>query len=124
MENAYNRAYYIPRKFRNDKPQELSIVRKNDLNNLQSECEILKLRKNSLLENLAHQDQILEEKLWEEKRNQQVKKEILFYWDYDVTRDIENVNKKWDTKILGMTKAYEMDKRFLKTEKERCIPFY
>ena len=92
---------YIPRKFRNDKPQELSIVRKNDLNNLQSECEILKLRKNSLLENIAHQDKILEEKLWEEKRNQQVKKEILFYWDYDVTRDIENVNKKWDTKILG-----------------------
>ena len=101
MENAYNRAYYIPRKFRNDKPHELSIVRKNDLNNLQSECEILKLRKNSLLENIAHQDKILEEKLWEEKRNQQVKKEILFYWDYDVTRDIENVNKKWDTKILG-----------------------
>ena len=92
---------YIPRKFRNDKPQELSIVRKNDLNNLQSECEILKLRKNSLLENIAHQDKILEEKLWEKKRNQQVKKEILFYWNYDVTRDIENVNKKWDTKILG-----------------------
>ena len=54
---------YIPRKFRNDKPQELSIVRKNDLNNLQSECEILKLRKNSLLEKIAHQDKILEEKL-------------------------------------------------------------
>ena len=41
-----------------------------------------------------------------------------------MTRDVENVNKKWDTKILGITKAYEMDKRFLKTEKERCIPFY
>ena len=68
---------------------------------MQSECEILKLRKNSLLENIAHQDKILEEKLWEKKRNQQVKKEILFYWNYDVTRNIENVNKKWDTKILG-----------------------
>ena len=41
-----------------------------------------------------------------------------------MTKDIENVNKKGDTKILGMTKAYEKDKRFLETENERCIPFH
>ena len=41
-----------------------------------------------------------------------------------MTKDIEYVNKKWDTKILGMTKAYEKDKRFLETEKERRISFY
>ena len=118
----------IPCKFRNDKTyvtsrEELNVVRKNDLNNLQSECEILKLRKNNLLKNIANQDKILEEKLREGKINQQVKKEILFYWDRDVTKDIENVNKKWDTKILGMTKAYEKDKSFLETEKRRHIPF-
>ena len=56
--------------------------------------------------------------------NQHVKKEILFYWVCDMTKDIENVNKKWDTKILGMTKACEKDKRFLETEKERRIPFH
>ena len=97
---------YIPRNFRNDKTyvtsqEELNVVRKNDLNNLQSECEILKLRKNNLLKNFANQDKILEQKLREGKMNQQVKKEILFYWDCDVTKDIENVNKKWDIKILG-----------------------
>ena len=40
---------YIPRKFRNDKTyltsqEELNVVRKNDLNNLQSDRETLNLR--------------------------------------------------------------------------------
>ena len=70
---------YIPRTFRNDKTyvtsqEELNDVRKNDLNDLQSECAILKLRKNNLLENIANQDKILEEKLREGKINQKVKK--------------------------------------------------
>ena len=39
-------------------------------------------------------------------------------------KDIGNVNKKQDTKIIVLTKAYENDKRFLKTEKEQHIPFY
>ena len=57
---------YIPPKFRNDKTyvtsqEELNISRKSYLNNLKSECEILKLRKNNLLENIANQDKILEE---------------------------------------------------------------
>ena len=43
---------YIPRKFRNGKTYvksqgELNVFRENDLNNLQSESEILKLRKNN-----------------------------------------------------------------------------
>ena len=96
--------YYIPRKFRNDKTfcnikEELNFVSKNYLNNLKSECDMLKLRKNNLIENIAVQDKILQEKLSKQKINQQVKKEIFFYWDCDVTKDIENVNKKWDTKI-------------------------
>ena len=87
---------YIPHKFRNGKTyvtsqEELKVARKNYLKNLQAECEILKLRKNNLLENIA---KILEEKLRERKLNQQVKKEILFYWDFNVTKDIENFNKK------------------------------
>ena len=41
-----------------------------------------------------------------------------------MTKDIENVNKKWDTKILGMMKAYEKDKRFRETEKEQRITFH
>ena len=112
---------FISHKFRNDKTyvtsqEESNFVGKSDLNNLQSECEILKLRKNNLLENIANQDKILETKLREGKINQQVKKEILIYWVCDATKDIENVNKKWDTKILGMAKAYEKYKRFLETE--------
>ena len=43
--------------------------------------------------------------------------------DFDVTKYIENENKKWDTKISGMTKAYEKEKRFLDTEKERRLRF-
>ena len=118
---------HIPCKFRNDKAyvtsqEELNIVRKNDLNNLQSECEVLKLRKNNLLENIANQDKILEEKLREGKINQQVKKEILFYWDYDVTKEIENVNKKWDTKILGMTKPLKKTNVFLKLRRCDACP--
>ena len=35
--------------------EELNFVRKNDLKNMQSECETLKLRKNNLLENIANQ---------------------------------------------------------------------
>ena len=84
---------------------------------MQSECEILKLRKNNLLENIGNQDKILEEKLREGKINRQIKKEILFYWDCDVTKDIEYVNKKWDAKILGMRKAYEKTNVFLKLKK-------
>ena len=58
---------YILHKFRNDKTyvtsqEELNVVRKHGLNNLQSECESLKLRKNNLLENTANQDKVLEEK--------------------------------------------------------------
>ena len=44
------------------------LVRKNDLNNLPSERELLKLKKN-LLENIANQDKILEEKLKERTIN-------------------------------------------------------
>ena len=41
-------------KWQNVKSQEeFNVTRKNDLNSLQSECEILKLRKNILLENFA-----------------------------------------------------------------------
>ena len=40
-----------------------------------------------------------------------------------MTKDIENVNKTWDAKILGMTKTYEKDKQFLELEKEQHIPF-
>ena len=43
--------------------------------------------------------------------------EILLYQDCDVTKDIENVNKKWDAKILGVTKAYEKKNVFLKLRK-------
>ena len=43
---------------------------KNDLHTLQSECEILKLGKNNLRENIANQDEKLEEKLREGKINQ------------------------------------------------------
>ena len=43
---------YIPHKLRNNKTnvtsqEALNVVRKNDLNNLQSKCQILKLRKNN-----------------------------------------------------------------------------
>ena len=47
----------------------------------------------------------------------------MFSWDCDVTKDIKYVSKKWSTKILGTTKAYEKEKRFLETEKVRRIPF-
>ena len=117
----------IPRKFRNNKSyvtsqEELKLVRKNDLNNLQSQHEILKLTKNNLLENIANQDKILEEKLIEEKITQQVKKEIL-YWDFDVTKDIENVNKKWDTKILGRQNPMKMTNVFLKLRRSDAYLF-
>ena len=54
---------YIPHKLSNDKTyvisqEELNVVRKNDLNNLLSECEIVELRKNNLLKNIANQDKI------------------------------------------------------------------
>ena len=41
-----------------------------------------------------------------------------------MTKDIENVDKKWDSKILGMTKVYDKDKRFLESEKEWRISFH
>ena len=40
-----------------------------------------------------------------------------------MTKDIENVNKTWDAKILGMTKTYEKYKQILELEKEQHIPF-
>ena len=33
-----------------------------------------------------------------------------------MTKDIQNVNKKWKTKISGIMKACEKDKSFLETE--------
>lgn len=39
----------------------VDVVRKNNLDNSQSECENLKFGKNNLIENVAHQDKILEE---------------------------------------------------------------
>ena len=85
---------FIHGKLRNDKTygtseEELNVVIKIVLKNWQSQCETL-----NLLENTANQDKMLEEKLNKKKRNHQVKKEILLYRDFDVTKDIENVNKK------------------------------
>ena len=107
FQNCFKRTYiyiyiytyiYIPCKFRNNKTylasqDELNVVIKSDLNNLLSECEILELRKSNLLENIANQDKILEEKLSKRKINQQGEKEMLSYLDCDVTKDIKNVNK-------------------------------
>ena len=33
-----------------------------------------------------------------------------------MTKNVENVNKKWDTKTSGATKAYEKNKRSLETK--------
>ena len=71
-----NKPMHIPCKFKNDKTyvtwqEELKFVRKNDLNNLLSQCEILKLRKNNLLEIITNHDMISEEKLSKKKINQQ-----------------------------------------------------
>ena len=70
---------HIPRKFRNGKTyvtsqEELNVVRKNDLNNFLSNCEILKLRKHILLKNIANHDKILDEKLSEKKQVSKLKR--------------------------------------------------
>ena len=39
-----------------------------------------------------------------------------------MTKDTENVNKKWDTEILSMTKAYEKDV-FLKLRRSNTYAF-
>ena len=58
MGNAYNKSLCIfhanSEMTKHVKSQEeFNVIRKNDLNSLQSECEILKLRKNILLENFS-----------------------------------------------------------------------
>lgn len=49
--------------------EELKVVRKNGLSNLQPKCLILKLRNNNLIKNIANQDKTPGKKLNEKKRN-------------------------------------------------------
>ena len=64
---------------------------------------------------------ILEEKLIEKKINKKMKKIKFFHWDCNMTKDIENVNKKWNTEMLGVQKdndeTCEKNKYFLESQR-------
>ena len=64
---------------------------------------------------------ILEEKLIEKKINKKMKKIKFFHWDCNMTKDIENVNKKWNTEMLGVKKdndeTCEKNKYFLESQR-------
>ena len=109
---------YVPRKFREDKrpvhsQEELDIVSRQNMNNLQCEIDILKLRKEYFETKIEEFDDFVQEFANGITNDDLVRKQINKIWKDDTSRSEQKTNEEWKKKIAGMKEAYQTDKIFI-----------
>ena len=109
---------YIPRKFREDKfhvhdEEELDIVNRRSLANLQCQYDLLSKRKRDFVAKVNHQDDLIFQYVEEMDISREVKVEISKIWQNETKEDEIGIKKVWEKKISEMKKAYEKDKEKL-----------
>ena len=114
---------YIPRKFRHDDyhvmtEEELNIISKLDLKKLQSECEILTLRREEFKSRTETIDKEFEDFINQSIYSQPAKEMAKTRWDERVNEDESKIERNWDKKLESTMLAYEKDKEFLKEHQD------
>jgi len=79
-----------------------------NLQRFQAECEILKIRKNNLNNNINHIDEEMNEKVKNVTNHVPLQNHLLSKYEEFSNMDIEEIISKWDKKIEGMKSAKKM----------------
>ena len=114
---------YVPRKFRKDKfhvmsKEELDIVNKMELKEMQLQCEILTCRREEFLKRCSDIDKVVEDIVKKSNMSEKATQNRIARWHFIVKEDVETIHKKWDTQINGMRSSFEKDKTFLLKHQE------
>ena len=105
---------YIPRKFRKDKfhvlsQKEKESVSKFELQRFRSECEILNIRKNTMISNIFDIDNDVENVIDKSDTSLACKEMLKKRWHTLINEDISRVNAKLEKKKSSTRKAFEKD---------------
>ena len=117
---------YIPREFRKDKfhvmsKEELDIVKKMELKEIQLQCEILSCRRDEFSKRCIDIEKEVENIVHQSNMSEKATKNRIARWHSLVMQDITKAEKKWDIKIDGMRAAYEKDKTTLLENQEKRL---
>lgn len=109
---------YIPRKFRQEKrhylnDEEFSVIKALNLQRFQAECEILKIRKDNLNNNINHIDLEMNERIKNATSKPDLQNHLLNKYETFYNSDIAITISKWDKKIDGMKLAFKNDEENL-----------
>ena len=117
---------YVPRKWRNDNyhvmsERELNVLTNLELKRFQTECEILRLRRDDFKQRTEHIDKNITEFIENKNISIKSKEWLLKRWD-ECTREDENkITKKWDEKLRGTRKQFEKDREFIQHHRRERI---
>ena len=109
---------YIPLRYRRDKIHVLCDEEKNvrttaNLQNMQCDMEILKIRRDNYKRTLSKCDETAQRFITEKTGESTLTQEITSIWNESTRQDQEKVDQTWARKIASMHTAFEKDKATL-----------
>ena len=120
---------YIPRKFRNDKyhvmnADELNSVQKVEDQRFRSECEILRIRKDTCTSNLFGIDQEISDFINSAPVTLGAQQMLIDRWNKCVNEDIERITLKWKKKMSSTEVAIKKDRDYLLNHLKARVPLH
>ena len=114
---------YIPKRYRHDKVHVLYDEEKNirttaNLQNMQADMEVLKIRRDNYKRMLDKCDESSLKFINEKAKDPSMVQDILSIWNESVKQDQEKVDKTWAKKIASMHTAFEKDKENLSRQQD------
>ena len=111
-------AVYIPRKWRNDQYHvmsegELNVLTNLELKRFQTECEILRMRRDDFKQRINHIDKEVTEYIKKENISTEAQDWLLKRWDECINEDERRIYQRWVEKIKGTRTQFEKDKEFI-----------
>ena len=109
---------YVPRKFRKDKydvrsAAEFEEVKKFELQQFKSSCEILRMRLDGYRNEVFQIDKRVEEFVKNQRMSAPAKTKALDRWKEVTNEDFTRMNKKWDKKMTSLKEAHARDREFV-----------
>ena len=117
---------YVPRKWRNDNyhvmsERELTVLTNLELKRFQTECEILRLRRDDFKQRTEHIDKNITEFIEKENISLQSKEWLLKRWEECIREDENKITKKWEQKLRGTRNQFEKDREFIQHHRTKRI---
>ena len=107
---------YIPRKFRQSKihvksDEEFKVIENLELQRFNAECELLRIRKDNLTNDLSTIDKEIEKTISSCSTNIRLQSALLNNASEFIKKDISQVKEKWIKKIGSLKKAFQIDEQ-------------